>query len=107
MTMYSSYILQCLMYVKHNFNNFSLNSDCHNHATRHCGDIRLPNHRLSKVSKSYICLSIKFFNKLPKIVQTCDIDKFKTLVKKFLLEKSYYCINDALKDDFTFPPIII
>lgn len=54
--------------------------------------------RLSKVRRSFMGQSIKMYNKLPKEALDLPLSKFKTYVKKVLMNNGYYTINAYLND---------
>ena len=87
MTLYSSLVFQCLIYVRRNIEKFPLNCDFHSHDTRHRGDIRLPKCRLSKFNKSYLYISLKLFNKLPIVIRNLETEKIKETIKTKLINK--------------------
>lgn len=100
MTMTGEFIYQNLMYVKLNIDNFKLNSDLHEHNTRHKNNLSYPRRRLAKVGNSYLCISIKLYNKLDQDVQQLNDAVFSNRIRRLLIEKSYYTLDEAFADDF-------
>jgi len=81
--LHSQYILSALHFVVKHINMFKLNSTIHSIKTRHCSDLHLPSVHFSKVQKCVYYSGIHVFNYLPA-------RKFKTALKGFLLEGSFY-----------------
>jgi hypothetical protein len=77
-------------------NMFKSNLVIHSINTRHCSDLYLPSVHLSKVQKAVYHSGIKVFNcLLPRIKSlSSDITKFKSASKRFLLEGSFYTIQE-------------
>ena len=75
---------------------FKLNSMIHSINTRHCSDPHLPSVHLTKVQKGVYYSGIDVFNCLPAeiIGLSGDISKFKTALKGFLLEGSFYTLQE-------------
>ena len=73
-------------------------SDVHQHDTRNSDRVTINYLRLksSRFSKNYY--SKTFFNKLPRAVISLSPDKFKKRIKSFLVDKSYYHVNEFLND---------
>jgi len=64
--------------------------------TGHCSDLYLPSVHLSKVEKAVYHSGIKVFNCLPPRIKSLssDMRKFKSASKRFLLEASFYTIQE-------------
>lgn len=90
------YILECLIYVKKNINNFSTHEGNHDYPTRNRTNLCLPQVRLKKSQNGPNFLGLKFFNKLPDEITVLPINKFKFQVKKFLSNKVYYSYHEFL-----------
>jgi exonuclease III/thymidine kinase len=96
LTLPSVFIYECLIYAYKNLPNTPLNLDHHTYNTRGKQDVRPLEHRLAKVSKSYICSSIRLFNKLPHSFRALNLLEFQREVKKYLVEQVFYNIDDML-----------
>jgi hypothetical protein len=94
--LHSEYILSLSLFVVKNINMFKFNSMVHSINTRHCSDLYLPTVHLTKVQKGVYHSGIKVFNCLPTGIKSLsgDIRKFKSALKKFLLEGSFYTIQE-------------
>lgn len=54
--------------------------------------------KLALSSKNAYCMCIAIYNKLPDMFKECGFNKFKNLIKQWLLQKCYYSIKDFLND---------
>jgi hypothetical protein len=92
----SQYILSLLLFVVKNINMFTLNSTVHSINTRCCFDLHLPAVHLTKVQKGIYYSGAKVFNSLPSSIKCLsnDIRRFKSTLKKFLLERSFYTVQE-------------
>ena len=98
LALHSQYILSLLLFVVKNINMFKYNSMIHSFNTKKCSDLYQPLANLTKVQKGAYHSGIKAFNCLPI---TCriknlsgDIKKFKSALKGFLLEGSFYSTQE-------------
>jgi len=75
---------------------FKSNSVVHSINTRHCSDLYLPSAHLTKVQKGVYHSGIKVFSCLPTGTKRLsgDVRKFKLALKRFLLEGSFYTIQE-------------
>ena len=77
-------------------NMFKPNSTFHSINTRHCSDLHQPPVKLTKVQKGVYYSRIKVFNCLPNNIKSLsnDVRKFKLALKAFLLDGSFYTIQE-------------
>lgn len=54
--------------------------------------------RLRKVSSSFVEHCIRYYNKIPKILQNLSKNKFKAHFKNVQIRKAYYTVNDYIDD---------
>ena len=75
---------------------FKSNSLVHSINTRHCSDLYLPSAHLSKVQNGVYHTGIKVFNCLPPSIKglSSNVRKFKSALKRFLLESSFFTIQE-------------
>lgn len=104
MTMVGEFIYQNIVYVRENLGSMILKKDVHRFNTRHKNDIILHQTRLSKIAKSYICVSIKLYNKIPLDIRNKTDIEFKNYIKRHLVSKSYYKLDEAFADKELFLP---
>jgi hypothetical protein len=92
----SQYILSLLMFVIQNRNFFLTNNENHNLDTRQRNNLHLPQSNLTIYQKGAYYSGIKIFNKLPLEIKNTagNQKKFKTALKKFLLNHSFYTIEE-------------
>lgn len=98
LTVPCQYIYEVIMYARRNLDQFTKNSDNHNYNTRNKNKFVLPHFRLSKVSKSFDGLCVRYYNKIPVEITCLPDNKFKAIVKRILCRKAYYKLSDYLSD---------
>ena len=96
LTLPSQYIYESLLYVRQNMNNFETVQDLHSHDTRTHMDLRIEFLRLRKSWNATLHYAPSFFNKLPVGSRKLPIKQFKAVIKKYLINKTFYCFNDFL-----------
>lgn len=103
LTVASQYIYESIMYVIKNIDSFTKNSDVHNFNTRNKNKIAIRKFRVRKVCKSFLGQSIRFYNKLPDNVLKLTFPALKIYLKKSLMSKAYYTVEDYLTDKNAWP----
>ena len=95
-----------LLFVVKNINMFKLNLMVHSINIRHCSDLYLPSAHLTKVQKGVYHSGIKVFSCLPTGIKglSGDVRKFKSALKRFLLEGSSYTIEEYFDWDLLSNP---
>ena len=85
---------------------FKSNSVVHSINTRHFSDQYLPSAHLTKVEKGVYHSGIKVFNCLPTGIKSLsgDVRKFKSALERFLLEGSFYNIQEYIDCDILSNP---
>uniref|UniRef100_A0A1B6FDF1 Reverse transcriptase domain-containing protein n=1 Tax=Cuerna arida TaxID=1464854 RepID=A0A1B6FDF1_9HEMI len=97
LTVPSLYIYKCLIYIKLNCNKLFNEQHHHRYTTRNKNNLLFPIHRLALTEHTPQYMGMKFYNKLPQGIKcTDDVKKFKSELKSFLLDKTYYKIEDYL-----------
>jgi hypothetical protein len=92
----SQYIFCLLIFLNKHKNQFILNSEVHNYATRQHTNFHLPSVSLTKCQNGVGYLGIKVFNKLPQYLKE-EFDnpkKFKQSLKKHLSIKTFYSLQE-------------
>jgi hypothetical protein len=97
LTLSGLFILESIKFAKRNINDFNLNSDFHEYETRQGHLLRPIKHRLTKVSKSFVYLSVRLYNKLPQRIKSLEGESFKREAKALLVENSLYSIDEFQK----------
>ena len=98
LTVPSQYIYENLLYAHKNINLFMKNSDVHSINTRNKNKLVMPATRLQKISGSFKCQCIRFYNKIPSDIQKLSINKFKSFIKHKLSKKGFYKVSDYMVD---------
>jgi len=93
---YLQYIFSLLLFVVKNIDKFTFDSTVHSINTRHCSDFHLSAVHLTNVQKGVYHSGAKAFNSLPPGIKSLaqNIRRFKLTLKKFLLEGSFYTIQE-------------
>jgi hypothetical protein len=84
------------LFVIKNMEIFTPNSDIHTKNTRNKSNLYLPQIRLTKYQKCVYFAGIQIFNHLPQKIKELsnNTNKFKRVLKKFLLLGSFYSIEE-------------
>lgn len=91
----SVYILEILLYIFKNKDDFIRNSDFHNYNTRGRNDYMVPMNRINITRRAPSSVGVRLFNQLPSSIKlVSNINKFKKLVKKVLVDNSVYSIEE-------------
>lgn len=97
LTVYSVYILACVMFVHKNYSKLPKCKNINHYATRQANDLYIPSCRLELTSRGSYILPLKLYNHLPPSVQSeTDFNHFKKKVKKILLVNSFYSVEEYL-----------
>ena len=89
------------MYVKNRLSDYPIQKDVHQYNTRNRNKLYTPLCRLTSTMPGPHLMSIKIINKLPdEIKNISNNNKFKMELKKLLLPKAYYSINEYFNDTF-------
>ena len=94
--LYSQHIFSLLMYVVNNKHLFTKNLEVHNHNTRSVNHFHPPITDLTKYQKGPHYTGIKIFSYLPTNIKNVanEIPVFKKTLKRFLLDNSFYFIDE-------------
>jgi hypothetical protein len=95
-TLASAYIHECILFARRGLGSTPLNSDHHNYDTRRKEEIRPIQHRLAKLSRSFLCRGVRFYNKLPQNIKSRDDEGFQREMKSYLVDKCYYSVDEML-----------
>lgn len=94
LTLPSLYIHEISIFVKENQSKFEKLK-----TRRHQNTLKSKKHNTALFSKSCLGMGPKIYNNLPKTLKSMtNINHFKSQLKKFLIEKAYYSINEFLDD---------
>ena len=84
------------MFVVKNKNFFKTNSEVHKFTTRYNHDLHIPIANLTLFQHGVWYSGIKIYNQLPLPLKELsnDIPKFKVALHRFLLENSFYTLEE-------------
>jgi len=98
LTVFSLYIFECIMLVRNHSLEFTSHGEIHQYNTRNKNEKVLPQHKLEYFKKKPSYAGLKFLQAIPKeIKETPNNNKFKSLLKEFLINKACYAIEDLIK----------
>nr|CAI5827341.1 unnamed protein product [Callosobruchus analis] len=101
LTLPSIYILECLLHVKKNIDNYESNIDHHSYNTRGRFNLCIPYNRINKSRDGHNYYGIKFFNVLPESIKLLTTTMFKRKLVKYLKQKAFYKIDNFLVNNFS------
>jgi len=101
LTVFSLYILQCLMFLRSNLDKVQTRSSVHDHNTRSNQLIDLPKIRLHKSELNPITMSSRLMNNVPDNVRHLDDKNFKNCVTRFLLNNPFYSLEEFTSRKWT------
>jgi len=92
----SLYIFSLLRFVIKNKKLFTTNNETNNYGTRQHHDFHYPSANLKKFQTGVHYMSVKIYNSLPIYIkiELNNTKKFESLLKKFLLENSFYSLEE-------------
>jgi len=92
----SQYIYSILLFITKNKDQFSPISHMHTINTRHNNNLYVPAANLTLYRKGVYYSGIKIFNHLPTTIKNIsdDKNKFQIALKKFLLNNSFYSLEE-------------
>ena len=97
LTVTGIYILKCVCFVHKNIHSFNRLGDTHSYKTRYNNDLTVPLHTTDFYKRSPKYNLITLYNKLPSHLKNVKhFNKFKSATKKYLLEKSFYSLQEFL-----------
>ncbi len=70
----------------------------HIYNTRFRNQLQFPIHRLKLFENIPHYMGLKLYNKLPSRLKELNLNQFKIVVKKLLIRKEYYHVNEFLDD---------
>ena len=90
------YIFSCIVFLKENDCHLETNSSIHTHDTRNKDALRNVKHKLNIFSKGPLYMGCKLYNNLPEALKSISSrpDVFKDKLKLFLIENSFYTIEE-------------
>lgn len=101
LTLPCAYIFQCLMHIKVNIDKYITNESLHSYSTRNKDKIHPDYLRLSRTRNGTSYYATKFFNALPSVVQVLERERFKSVIKRLLIDHAFYDFEEFLSTDFS------
>jgi hypothetical protein len=101
MTVYSQYILECLIHVRENVADMIPPGATHGYQTRQRDLLDIPRVRLTKTQKSYTYATLKYFNRLHPAIKSLDRNSFKNKLSNYFKCKPYYSLAEFMEDPLT------
>ncbi|CAH2211312.1 jg23354 [Pararge aegeria aegeria] len=98
LTVASQYIYNNIVFVRQHISLYKQKVDINSRLTRNGHKLVSSAYRLRKVQGSFVGLSIRFYNMIPKVILDLPMHKFKEFVKTHLLERGYYTIDEFFND---------
>jgi hypothetical protein len=98
LTVVSHFIFACLIEVKGRVQTLSTRSDIHSYSTRSRHLLDVPRARLGRTLNSFPTIAVKFYNKLPATLKNLEDRKFKESLRRLLVERPYYRVQEFLDD---------
>nr|CAH7768100.1 unnamed protein product [Callosobruchus chinensis] len=94
------YILECLLFVKHNLNQYTTHNNLHTYNRRNKNALVIPYNRLLKTRNGANYYSLVFYNALPECIKELEASNFKKIMKSYLIKKAFYTFDEYLNNDF-------
>lgn len=98
LTLASVLILENLLYIRNNIDEFPKNSDHHNFNTRQRDHLVIPYHRLLRTQQPTNHLAIKLFNTLPANITELSVGRFRAVMRRILTETPFYTIEEYFQE---------
>lgn len=101
LTVPCQYLLNALVYVKSNINIYTTQNNIHHYQTRSRNNIHIEFHRINRSRDASNYFAPNFYNRLPNEIKKLPLKQFKARLKKLLLTKAFYCLNEFLTCDLS------
>ena len=89
--------METILYIKMNKERLKQNLATHEHETRYRCDFQTQFCRTDILKKSVINMGAKLYNKLPNYIKNVeDLKPFKNQLKIFLLQQTFYSVDEYL-----------
>jgi len=100
MTLSSQYIFSRMRFLSRNLQLYTFNFTIHNHNTRYRIQLHRPHTALTLYQKGLYYGSVRIYNKLPYNIAELILQNkgFLTTLKKYLLDKAYYSVEEYMND---------
>lgn len=99
MTVYNLFIYRTLIFLRSNIDLYQTRSDIHSFNTRNKDKLDYTRCRLSVSSNTCFFNGINIFNKLPLEARKLPINRFKSCIHRWLLNRPFYSVNEFMECD--------
>lgn len=99
MTVYNLFIYRTLIFLRSNIDFYQTRSDVHSFNTRNKDKLDYTRCRLSVSSNTCFFNGINIFNKLPLEARKLPINRFKSCIHRWLLNRPFYSVNEFMECD--------
>ena len=101
LSLYSLYTMQCLMFLRANFQKVHCRNVIHSHETRFSHNLNLPQVRLVKSDNSPLIMASRMYNQIPIAIRDLKDKDFKAKMEMFLLRKAFYSLEEFFAGKWT------
>lgn len=98
LTLYTLYIYDCISFILNNYSLFEELGGQHRYSTRFRDNLRTDRPNYTFVQRNVKFNILKVWNKLPVSFRDQPSKGILTKLRRFLIEKSYYTLNDFYED---------
>lgn len=96
LTVVALYILECLMYIKTNLDDFPTHNSVHGHYTRQHTFLRAKQCNFMSTINSFCEVGKKMYNLLPSSIKCLSVKDFKVAIVTMLYSLSVYDVNEFM-----------
>ena len=100
LTVIDTYILECALFVRKNFNLFDNHLYNHTHNTRKKQNMIVMQTKKAYIDSGVLNTCIRIYNKIPVAVKNLSIMLFKKTIKKSLLQQNHYTLEEFMMREF-------
>lgn len=100
LTFYSIYILECVKFVRNNFDLFEQYKREHSHDTRHRNNLCPSQTSLSLVQRNVVSQCISIYNKLPSTIKDLPTRQCISSLRKCLSMVAFYSVREFMEYKF-------
>ncbi|PSN54622.1 hypothetical protein C0J52_10835 [Blattella germanica] len=101
LTLPSMFVLECLLYVKENIDDYQICTNIHSYPTRNCSNIYNRKCKYCRTTNSFVYMSVQLFNSLPQEVKNLSISVFARKVKATLRANPLYSVDEFYNLEWT------
>lgn len=94
------YVYECACFAKKHYAELLVQHEtCHKYNTRECqkSTLRVPQTTFAQIHRSVVTQILKIYNKIPRAFKHFPYKTFKSTIRKYLVSKSLYNVNNFLE----------